>query len=55
MNQLAAPIIGIIITSLLALWRTPAIRDGVFAKFAELQRALQWLAPLCLSMLASAV
>lgn len=52
--QLVTPLIGIIVTALLSVWKTPGIREGVFSWIGKLPRVIQWLAPLTISMLATA-
>lgn len=53
-EQLVTPLIGIIVTSLLSVWKTPGIREGVFSWIGKLPRTMQWLAPLLLAMLTTA-
>jgi hypothetical protein len=53
-TQLIAPLIGVVVSTLLSIWRMPGVRDGLFARIGKLPRPLQWLAPLCLSMAATA-
>lgn len=46
-------ILALSITSLLALWRIPALRDGALSFVPKLPRSIQWLAPLLLSLAAA--
>jgi hypothetical protein len=53
-TQLIAPLIGVIVSTLLSIWRMPGVRDGLFARIGKLPRPFQWLAPLALSVLVTA-
>lgn len=53
-QQLLTPLIATAVTVLLKLWNTPIIRDKAFAFIPKLPRAVQWIAPLTLGILAAA-
>jgi hypothetical protein len=46
-------ILTVMITLLLRIWNIPVIRDRVFGWVGKLPRALQWVAPIVLAMLAA--
>jgi hypothetical protein len=53
-HPLVLAITTIVITLLLRAWNIPAVRDVVFARVGKLPRALQFVAPLSLAVLAAA-
>ena len=48
-------IIAIVVTTLLAIWRVPALRDGLLARVPKLPRLLQPVAPLALAAVGAAL
>lgn len=53
-QQLLTPLIATAVTVLLKLWNTPIIRDKAFSFIPRLPKAVQWIAPLTLGILAAA-
>lgn len=49
-DSLLKPMIGMLITTILGIWRIPAIRDRAFAWVAKLPRVVQWVAPVSFAM-----
>jgi hypothetical protein len=50
---LSGPSIALLITTLLAIWRIPAIREGALSFVPKMPRPLQFLPPLVLAMAAA--
>lgn len=49
-NEALMPLLATVITLLIKLWNTETIRTKIFAFVPKLPRAIQWIAPLLLSM-----